>query len=192
MLQSPEALEAATEHVLAVAQNFKGSSATGNSHNAPNAQQLLSRRLQAWDLRVAHKSFREIAQRLGVSPTTAFQDVLRAGDLASERRKALAAKCLDIEVERSEYVCGRMMKRMEEKDDPRAAQAYIHASEHRCRLLGIYAPEKVLHAGMVITGEQLAGSRDSLAEKLEGLRQRMLGEGTESRQTIDVDAEKAG
>src|SRR3990167_7171568 len=79
----------AVQRVIDVAEAYEpptsltGKTQTKNGCNAPNNQQILARRLQAWELRVYGLSFRAIAKQLGVSSSTAINDVIKAGDLAS-------------------------------------------------------------------------------------------------------------
>ena len=137
---------------------------------------VAERRQRALDLRIAGVRYRQIAKELGISHQLAFHDVqVSLGELAKLSGQK-AEKVRELEVERCDKLSMAMWPKAK-AGDHKAAQAILHAMERRARLLGLDAPERVLHAGMVITGEQLAGSRDSLAEKLEGLRQRMLGEG---------------
>ena len=186
MLQSPAALQDATEHVLATAQAFEMEGhVTHELDGNPNAQQVLARRVQSWDLRVDGYSYREIAERTGVSLTTAYHDVQVAAELLDDVRKAKAERVLEVELARYDKASNALLSKVL-KGEPKATMAYMRVSEQRARLLGMNAPEKVLHAGMVITGEQLAGSQNSLAEKLEGLRQRMLGGAVDAQVTEDA------
>lgn len=165
----------AVAQVLATAVAYHPSTSETAEHDGgPNNAQTLARRLQSWDLRVGGLSFRAIAKLTGVSPSTAYIDVQMAGDLIKDVRAKMAEKVLDIEVERSELICRHMLQRVIEKGDPRAAQAYIHACEHRAKLLGIYQPEKVVHAGLVVTQEEMSAGARALQQKLEALAQRML------------------
>lgn len=177
MLQSPDVLATATAHVLATAEAFAmDGHVTTEQDGNPNDQQILSRRVQSWDMRVDGYSYRDIAQRTGVSLTTAYHDVQVAAELIDDVRKAKAERVLDVELARYDKASLALLPKVL-KGEPKAVMAFVRVGEQRARLLGMNAPEKVLHAGMVITGEQLAGSRSSLDEKLEGLRQRMIGTG---------------
>ena len=167
----------AVQRVIDVAEAYQPStsldSQTRTKNGAANNQQILARRLKAWELRVYGLSFRAIAKQLGIAPTTAINDVLKAGDLAKEYRVRMAERLFDVDIDRTEKVISAMSKRMHEKNDPRAAQALVHALEHRAKMLGHNAPEKIQHEGMFAA--VIASSRSSLDEKLEQLRLRMGG-----------------
>lgn len=136
------------------------------------------RRQKALDLRCAGARYRQIGKELGVSWVQAFRDVETALAETDAVTKKKAERLRDIDVARCERLIMSMTPKARQ-GDAKAVHAILHAMERAAKLLGTDAPERVLHAGMIIASEQLASARSSLDEKLGQLEQRMLGTGPE-------------
>ncbi len=97
---------------------------------------------EALKLRSAALSYSQIAARLGVSKTTAFDYVSKALAELREDRKKRAGVLLDLELERLDYaqrgVWGRVVN-----GDVQALAIFLRLSERRSRLLGLDAPTKL-------------------------------------------------
>ncbi len=139
---------------------------------------------KALEFAIAGASYRQIGRELGVSHQTAYRYVQGALGELDALKVQCAERLRELELKRLDRATLAVWPQVR-AGDTQAIRAYVAISERRSKLAGIDAPERHQVVGMVITGEQLAGSRSSLDEKLEQLRQRMLGTGQDV-----IDAEK--
>lgn len=104
------------------------------------------RRQQAFDLRIAGASYRQIAKQIGVSVRTAFKYVsFTLADL-DKVTKGKAERLREIELER----CDKMILALWPKiktGDAQCVRAAIAVMDRRAKLIGLDAPTKLEHGG---------------------------------------------
>jgi len=100
-----------------------------------------SRRKNALQLHVEGHTFAVIGQRLGVSRQRAHKMVSDELAEAAKERSALAAKALDTDLERVDFVLRSLAPKVTRGDD-KAASAYLRALARRAALLGLDAPTR--------------------------------------------------
>lgn len=123
------------------------STASGNPNGirrSTNAQDLAARRYQALELRIAGKTYREIAQTLGINHSTLHHDIEQvlqereAGNIAKYR--AMEEERLDIAVRAA---CEIIDAHPGTELALKAVDRLIRASARRSGLLGLDAPTRV-------------------------------------------------
>jgi hypothetical protein len=140
-------------------------------------ERVESRRVQALNARIAGGSYRAIAKQLGVNQATVFRDVQVELARLDKLKRKLAERARDIEVQRCDAATLALQERVR-RGEPNAVRAAMVVSERRSKLLGLDAPDKVLHAGMVVSEQVIAESKSSLDAKLADLQARMLADTT--------------
>ena len=113
----------------------------------------------ALELRIAGLSFDQIAERLGVSYTTAYVDVSAALAKSAESTKEKTAELRELGVARCERIVAELMP---QASIPKAAEVILKAEGRRAKLLGLDAPQKIEHSGAVDFG----ATRDALAQAI--------------------------
>ena len=137
--------------------------------NPGGRERAAVRREKALALRIAGQSYRQIGRELGVSGCQAHHDISRSlAELAArEQHQAEQARQLDLE---------RINKGIQgltpayEGGDPKAVMAMCRLLELRGKLLGTFAPSRVVHGGdpanPVIVADM---SQDQRADRLREL-----------------------
>ena len=104
----------------------------------PQNPTLEERRLLTLRLRIAGWSYREIATRIGVSPTQVFRDIGRVCDRLRKDQYAAAARLRTQTAMALEEKLTRWWTRADV--DPVALDKVIKLLAERSRLFGLYAP----------------------------------------------------
>ena len=129
-----------------------------SSHRRTRPKQ---RQQQAWQLRLAGHSLREIARQLGVSIGTVCGDVQRAFQEYQEQWRAEAKHFAELDLARIETILARLWPGVLQ-GDVKSCLAALRVLERRAKLLGLDAATKV----------QL--SQDESAPSVDDLRQRLV------------------
>lgn len=112
----------------------KKAAAAGATDRAPESLKLY----------IAGCTFRQIAERLGVSLGTAHSDVKKALAAAAKERQDLAEGLLEAQVERLQDAMTRITHSdAYQQGDPASINAFIKACESLRKLLGLDQPAKV-------------------------------------------------
>jgi hypothetical protein len=117
------------------------------------------------DFRRAGRSYREIAQELGVDVHTVHADV--GAELAALRDKTAenAEQLRDLELQRADAMMAGLWPQIQAGNPP-AVSAGVRVSERRSRLLGLDAP--------AVTKTELTGSLGVYADRLAIEREQFL------------------
>jgi hypothetical protein len=99
----------------------------------------VERHIQAFELRKAGASFREIAATLGVSVGTAYEDVQRVLAELTAQRQATAAEYVAMELERLDAAQFALFQHLD-SGDPQIVNSWVRVSESRRKLLGLDQP----------------------------------------------------
>lgn len=113
----------------------------------------------ALDLRVAGLTVDQIAERLGVSYSTAQQDISAALAKAAESTKEKTAELRELGVARCERIVAELMP---QASNPKAAEVILKAEGRRAKLLGLDAPQRIEHSEAVDFG----ATRDALSQAI--------------------------
>lgn len=139
---------------------------------AAEAAKRATRELEAVRLRKAGKTYRQIAEDLGVCEATAFQDVRRVLDRTRKLSNEEGEQIRAIELERLDAALESLQSRIT-KGEPRAIEVMLKIQERRARLLGLDAPTKVSGdvelnlAGLLALAESDEGTGDDAAPPVE-------------------------
>ena len=144
--------------------------------NAPSSSRrllALQRRQEATRLRMAGLSFREIAQRVGVTPRRAW--VMVQESLSEMRRdiEGNVAELRAMELARLDVAQAALWKRVLAGEDG-AVSSLIRIMDRRAKLLGLDAPQQV---AQTLSIEYDSGKRVESAFALLGVRAADDGEG---------------
>lgn len=102
------------------------------------------REVEALELRIAGKSYAQIASAMGIAKSTAYAAVQRAaGDLDEERRET-AERYREVELLRLERAHEALWEKVK-AGDLQAIEAMGRLSDRRRKLLGIDGPMRVAH-----------------------------------------------
>jgi Homeodomain-like domain len=100
------------------------------------------RAVKALDLRIAGATYRQIGAQLGVSESTAYQDVQEElGRLDTVATKK-AERLRDLEARRLDVLTVALAPGIR-NGEPRAIVAAVRVMERRARLFGLDAPQKI-------------------------------------------------
>ena len=114
------------------------------SSSKMDAANAKSRASESLRLYIAGNTFRQIAERLGVSVGTAHRDVKLALADAAKERQDLAEGLLEAQIERLQDAMSRVTQSEGYQDgDPASVNAFIKACESLRKLLGLDQPTKV-------------------------------------------------
>lgn len=103
---------------------------------------ILQRRLEALDLRKRGHSYRAIADKLGVSVQTAYNDVMKELEALAQQNLDKAAELRALELERLDMLL-KGLEPMASVGNPGAVNSYLKCMERRAKLLGLDAPTQV-------------------------------------------------
>lgn len=103
--------------------------------------EVLTRQIQALELRKAGHTYRDIAHKLNTSLTQAHRDVNTELKRLADMRTDSAQELLQIELERIDKAVKGLMPFVESGSAAHAA-TLLKCIEQRAKLLGLYAPEK--------------------------------------------------
>jgi hypothetical protein len=106
--------------------------------NPGKREAAVERHIQAFELRKAGASFREVAATLGVSVATAHEDVQRVLAELTAQRAASAAEYVQMELERLDAAQFALFQHLD-TGDPQIINAWVKVSESRRKLLGLDA-----------------------------------------------------
>jgi AcrR family transcriptional regulator len=112
----------------------------GQIEKARRRAMVEHQREQAFGLRVAGASYREIGKLLGVSATAAWKYVRSVMEQARERTLEHLDDYRDIELQRTDAIIRALWNR---KDDPATAKAIALQQKLRLELLGLSAPVRI-------------------------------------------------
>ncbi len=105
-------------------------------------ERIAVRRASAFRLRVAGKSYRAIADQLGVSVHTAWDDVAaELNELRDQTHEDVTA-VREMEIERCDQLWTWLRPRLE-RGDPQAVASAIKVMDRRSKLLGLDASTKI-------------------------------------------------
>jgi hypothetical protein len=127
------------------------------------AERIAARRAQAFRLRVTGKSYRTIADHLGVSVHTAWDDV--AAELNELR---------DLEIQRCDAMIVGLWRKVE-AGDTKAVLAACRVMERRAKLLGLDASTKIDLGGKLAID---TGLTDAVRHELDRFAARHAGSGS--------------
>lgn len=103
---------------------------------------ISKRRSDAFDLKVAGASYRQIARQLGISHGQAHEDVQAELDALAELRQAKASNFVDISMARLEKLVMYLWPKAQ-KGDTKAAHEIVLIQERQSKLLGADKPTKI-------------------------------------------------
>jgi IS30 family transposase len=109
---------------------------------------------QALDLRRTGVSYRDIAQALGVAPSTAFGYVRAELDALRKEAAESASELREIELHRLDALTAKLFAQLDAataREVSALALAILRLSESRRQLLGLDAPQKVELGGNIYT-----------------------------------------
>lgn len=129
-----------------------------NAARAPDAD-AASLRLEALALRRRGRSYRKIADELGVSLTTAHRYVTTELERLAKECGEEAAIVRQMELDRLDVALDALADRIEQGDD-RAVATMLRIQERRAKLLGLDSPDR---QQVEVTG---IDPRELLAQKL--------------------------
>lgn len=133
---------------------------------------ISDRRAQALELHARHgKTYREIAEILGISQAVAYTDVRAEAEEAAKRRIQLGDTALDILIERSEHLYARIMKEVD-RGSIRAMEAAIKLLERQAKLYRVEdTPAQVNQTVIVAHREQIDRDIATIRDRLTQLQQ---------------------
>ena len=112
------------------------------SHPTQKAQSkavaTLGPRAVALDLRAQHKSYRQIAEALGVSISTARKYVVSELKLVREQLSEIAVEITTLELKRLDKLGEVAFRVAMEDPEPARIAAYLKVADQRCKLLDLY------------------------------------------------------
>jgi hypothetical protein len=117
----------------------------GSNKRTTDAERAV-RRTKAIELRAGHTSYRKIAEILGVSVWTAFNDVQKGIREEIDRRKESTDVVLEFELRRLDTMGAILMQQLRDGDageKREAMTALLRVMDRRARYLGLDAPKKV-------------------------------------------------
>lgn len=103
-------------------------------------------RKNALQLRAEGHTYDQIAAKLKIAKSSAYELVERELSTVAAESKRFATTILDEELERCRFVLRSMAPKVA-KGDPKAAQAFLRAEERIAKLLGIDAPTRAEVSG---------------------------------------------
>lgn len=109
---------------------------------ALNREQREKRAARAVELRLAGKTFRDIATEIEVSRTRAFQIVQKELEASQKEYEAKAARLRTLEMNRLDYIQDKLWAQLE-KSDLSVVPELLRLMERRAKLAGLDAPERV-------------------------------------------------
>lgn len=129
---------------------------------------------KALDLRKSGATYGQIGSLLSISKTRAYQLVTEGMSILNIELKESAAQLLEIELARLD---GLVAAHWPLKDRPRSAEVLLKVCDRRARLLGLYAPVRIVEEKdeeepkpifdfSVLTDEELATARRILEKGL--------------------------
>lgn len=122
--------------------NGTGSQQPGKRHRGAD-ERIATRRVQALDLRKAGRSYREIAARLKVDVSTAWDDVQAEMEALRGLATTQAEAVKELELQRLDRLLAKLEAHGLKRGDHRAVSAAVRISERRAKLLGLDAPTKL-------------------------------------------------
>jgi hypothetical protein len=138
----------------------------------PSTAEITERRIRAWQMQLAGKSYRDIATELGVSVGTAFKDVQAHAEAI---KTPVAEAVRKQELARLDMLIERLMPRIE-SGDVQAVGAFLKVMDRRAKMLGLDAPTKQeinvpqIDVGGTALGELLAEYRARQAAEEQALK----------------------
>jgi DNA-binding CsgD family transcriptional regulator len=113
--------------------------------NKASPQKLKSaeRAIKALDLRKSGKTYREIADILGISDVRAWQIITKELNKLNDTTQEAATELKRMELERLDAIHKKMAELMDTDGNVGAATVCLRVSERRSKLLGLDAPTKV-------------------------------------------------
>ena len=132
-------------------------------HNPGQTEGASARAAKSLELRILGMPYRKIAEALGVSCYTAFNDVKDELAKIAESCREQATELQTIELERLDDAIQRITSGdAYATGDPQTINTLIRLSESRRKLLGLDAPEKkdVTSGGQAITFTLIEAKRD--------------------------------
>ena len=148
----------------------------GTSKTSLKAISQVAKRIRALELRKEGKNYREIAEIMGcANASVPHQWVVKA---LRETQQEPADDVRELELQRLDAMWKRHWPKFIESGDPRVSQELLRIMARRAPLLGLDAPEKVVHLfGDGLKDEEILEQTRALFEAID--KQRRAAEGSE-------------